>query len=984
MTNGRLKRDVPLVRRGWPRSAIAGLLAVLGVGLFLAVWIWWLAARNPNVRFLSRIGPAEWIVYPLVPRAKARNAIEMAGVFQRQWWLERVPTSATLQVRAFGRCQITLNNTPLGVALRAGENWKKPTVYDVSSLLHAGQNEISVVVANSTGPPALWLSLKTGEWTLNSDETWHVSLAGAVWQSAHLASAPMVIRKGNPLAGGERCVESLVKRLPTLLLFAGLSLGILCVGRHLWRRRNTQGTLKETGLSKRQAIVLFMLAASLWIILFAHNLKLLPAVTGFDAAGHLEYIDYIRQRHALPLANEGWEMLQAPLYYLLCASILSVHHLSATSAAGAAVLRFLGLVLGLIQIGLVFASLRLIFPNDARKQIVGLVLAAFMPVHLYLYHYVTNEILAATLATASIYCCLRIFNSERAAGIGLYAALGLCLGAALLSKITVLAVATVVLATLAGRLLIQREHNVRVWLRTMGLACFLCAVVSGWHYFRVWIHFGTILIAAYGGPTGLVWWADPGYGTAAYYARFGQSLVAPLFSGFNGFADGIYSTLWGDGLCGGSPSPIDRPPWNYDLIAAGYWLAVLPTVAILVGTAAAAISMIRRPKGVWFLLAGVVVLMGVGLICFVLRHPYYFANTKAHYGLPAMMSLCAFGAWGMDILTRRCRTARVVLWIGLGTWAMNSYASVWIQARAPYTRIVLSQELAGRGNYSAAIEMLRDVLRTHPQNASARLALAETLGKMGNTAEALQQYQTAWHDHPNDPDCATTMAFALAQQGQFSNAIELVQQVIQLEPDRPDVFPLLGRLLAEQGRFDRAIAAYEEALRFTPDNPYLHDDLGTLHLGLGQYEPAAEHFLYVLRINPDDADAHGNLGVALMKLGQPQEAIAHFSEVVRLRPEDALALANLAWIRATHINPAIRDGAAAVELAERARRLTDQQRPELLDTLAAAYAEAGRFREAVQTAQKAVAIALATGQQEQAKAIQTRLESYKAGQPFHE
>jgi len=121
-------------------------------------------------------------------------------------------------------------------------------------------------------------------------------------------------------------------------------------------------------------------------------------------------------------------------------------------------------------------------------------------------------------------------------------------------------------------------------------------------------------------------------------------------------------------------------------------------------------------------------------------------------------------------------------------------------------------------------------------------------------------------------------------------------------------------------------------------------------LGLGQYEPAAEHFLYVLRINPDDADAHGNLGVALMKLGQPQEAIAHFSEVVRLRPEDALALANLAWIRATHINPAIRDGAAAVELAERARRLTDQQRPELLDTLAAAYAEAGRFREAVQTA----------------------------------
>ena len=65
MTNGRLKRDVPLVRRGWPRSAIAGLLAVLGVGLFLAVWIWWLAARNPNVRFLILMGVQFNINYPV-------------------------------------------------------------------------------------------------------------------------------------------------------------------------------------------------------------------------------------------------------------------------------------------------------------------------------------------------------------------------------------------------------------------------------------------------------------------------------------------------------------------------------------------------------------------------------------------------------------------------------------------------------------------------------------------------------------------------------------------------------------------------------------------------------------------------------------------------------------------------------------------------------------------------------------------------------
>ena len=568
-----MKRERKIVARSpdEERSWQAGVILLVGLTatlLLLSGWIWWLTARDPGIPFLSRIGPAAWIVYPPVPDAKARNAIELSTVFRRLWILDRAPARASLQVRAFEQCQVAVNGARVGIAPRTGDNWKKPTVYDASGLLHAGSNEISVVVANHTGPPALWLSLKTDEGTLNSDEAWRASIPGAVWQPARLASAPMVIRTGNPLAGGERCADAFLDHLPTLFLFAVLSIAILSVARHPRVRGNELPTPSKTGLSQRQAVLLVLLAAGGWIVLFAHNLTLWTVRSGFDVNAHLEYIDYLRQQHALPLATAGWETHQPPLYYLICAGVLSLLRLPAVSGGGLAALRVLGLVFGLIQIGLVFACVRLIFPDNARRQTIGLILAASLPVNLYLYHYVTNEILASMLVAASVYCCLRIFNSARY-GVGQHVALGFCLGGALLTKITALAVAPVILATLAGRLMMRKETSVWVWLRTVGVVCLVALLVSGWHYLRVWIHFHNLLIGNYDSASGFAWWQDPGFATRAYYLRFGKALVDPLFSGFHGFADGLYSTFWGDGLCGGLEGPGARPPWNYGLMVAG-------------------------------------------------------------------------------------------------------------------------------------------------------------------------------------------------------------------------------------------------------------------------------------------------------------------------------------------------------------------------------------------------------------------------------
>ena len=103
-------------------------------------------------------------------------------------------------------------------------------------------------------------------------------------------------------------------------------------------------------------------------------------------------------------------MYQPPLYYLVAAASLSACKLAIKDSASVVVLRFLGALFGIAQFILVFLSLRLLLP--ARAALVGLLLAAFLPMHLYLAHYVTNEILAATLMTVTLYLCLRFLKTE--------------------------------------------------------------------------------------------------------------------------------------------------------------------------------------------------------------------------------------------------------------------------------------------------------------------------------------------------------------------------------------------------------------------------------------------------------------------------------------------------------------------------------------------------------------------------------------------
>jgi 4-amino-4-deoxy-L-arabinose transferase-like glycosyltransferase len=137
-------------------------------------------------------------------------------------------------------------------------------------------------------------------------------------------------------------------------------------------------------------------------------------------------------------------------------------------------------------------------------------------------------------------------------------------------------------------------------------------------------------------------------------------------------------------------------------------------------------------------------------------------------------------------------------------------------------------------------------------------------------------------------------------------------------------------------------------------------------------------------LSPDEelASTHSSLGVALLRNGEAAKSIAEFKAALRIRPDWTSAANNLAWIYATHGDAELRNGAEAVLLGEQACRATGFKDPMLLDTLAAAYAEAGRFQEAVSTAQRGIELATGARDRGLQEKLRSRLELYRSQRPY--
>jgi tetratricopeptide (TPR) repeat protein len=139
-----------------------------------------------------------------------------------------------------------------------------------------------------------------------------------------------------------------------------------------------------------------------------------------------------------------------------------------------------------------------------------------------------------------------------------------------------------------------------------------------------------------------------------------------------------------------------------------------------------------------------------------------------------------------------------------------------------------------------------------------------------------------------------------------------------------------------------------------------------------------------LEIQPNYAEACYNLGITLLKKGNVDEAIAFYQKALQIKPDYVYVLNNLAWLLATGPDAHLRDGVQAVQYAVRACELTHYGAAPIVGTLAAAYAEAGRYDDAVAAAQKACALAAAAGEPDLLEKNQKLLALYRAHQPYHE
>jgi protein O-mannosyl-transferase len=202
-------------------------------------------------------------------------------------------------------------------------------------------------------------------------------------------------------------------------------------------------------------------------------------------------------------------------------------------------------------------------------------------------------------------------------------------------------------------------------------------------------------------------------------------------------------------------------------------------------------------------------------------------------------------------------------------------------------------------------------------------------------------------------------------------------------PDNGVARANLGADLLKKGKMDDAISFLQKGLQSEPDNSETHNNLGIALLQEGKVDEAILHFQRALEIDPENALAHLNLGSALGRKGRMEEAGAQYQKALQIKPSDPEIQNNFAWLLATCSQAALRNGSKAVELARQADGLTGGENPVILRTLAAALAEAGQFPEAVETARHALRLAEAQSNTRLAGKLQTELELYQAGRPFH-
>lgn len=359
-------------------------------------------------------------------------------------------------------------------------------------------------------------------------------------------------------------------------------------------------------------------------------------------------------------------------------------------------------------------------------------------------------------------------------------------------------------------------------------------------------------------------------------------------------------------------------------------------------------------------------------------------------------------------------TGLTLFFLGRYSEAIDEYLAELAQApnySLARNNLAAAYRLAGKPD--AAIEQYETVLRTNPDFLQSLYGLGSTLADLGRAGEAEPYLRHAMEIDPALVDARLDLADVLADSGRYVEAMGTLTNFNGWD-DIPRVQAELGNILMDSGQTNQAVALFRE---IAGKSPALADTClkeGQRRLARGEFTGAYRSFVTTMRLTPAQAEAYLGLGLALGQAGKMDAALPYLEKAVALKPDatthyhlavayaarhqfghaveayrqvlkldpNALAaLNNLAWILATQPDPILRNGQLAVEYAERACRLTGNKQPLFLGTLAAAYAECGRFADAVRVGEEACQLAQRNGLEDLAKRNAELVKLYQNHKP---
>ena len=310
--------------------------------------------------------------------------------------------------------------------------------------------------------------------------------------------------------------------------------------------------------------------------------------------------------------------------------------------------------------------------------------------------------------------------------------------------------------------------------------------------------------------------------------------------------------------------------------------------------------------------------------------------------------------------------------------------SLEIQARNAPARNGLGIALVRLGRTDEALIQFQQAVEAEPRDVEARNNLAACLLEKGRVDEAILEFQKSLAVEPANADAQAKLGKALLQTGNADEAIAHLQKSLAVRPGEADVQADLGDALLMRSRAEEAIVHYQKSLALNPDNFSAQANLGNALFLAGRADEAILHYQSALAVNPKDAKVQVNLGNALFKKGRLTEAVGHYRLAAEIEPNNVYVLGTVARILAISPDPSIRNGAVALNLAQRAVQLSGGGNPALLTTLAAAEAETGRYSEAVQTARHALELATAQHNTALVNILENQIGLYEANQPFRD